>query len=147
MKDVEFNELQIDELPDDLWVCLGTFYDESCFNKAWNMYVLNSIRVERDDPSAQYRIYQNIKDSLSDGMKVDIDKCTEFENHNKIIEVQLSNEFMKNAVPRHYGKNIEFELIMAEARRKLLELFSNNDQNTIVKPFCKKRFIKNKQYT
>ena len=64
----------------DIYLCLGTFrMDDICDI----VHGPRDIRLKRDDPKAEYRIYRNIEDGFSE--QIPIHKCDEFERIHKII--------------------------------------------------------------
>ena len=64
----------------NIYVCLGTFrLDNICDI----VHGPSDIRLNRDDPRAEYRIYRNIEDGFSE--QIPIKKCAEFEATHKVI--------------------------------------------------------------
>lgn len=73
----------------EIYVCIGTFrLDNICDIE----HGPSDIRLKRDDPRAEYRIYRNLEDEFS--KQIPIHKCEEFERtHNVIIpKTTLSTE-------------------------------------------------------
>ena len=64
----------------DIYICMGTFMMDSICDI---VHGPSDIRLNRDDPRAEYRIYRNIEDGYSE--VISMRKCEEFERMHKVI--------------------------------------------------------------
>ena len=103
----------------EIYLCMGTFMMNNICDIEHGS---SDIRLNRDDPRAEYRIYRNIEDEFS--RLIPIHKCEEFERNHKVIipktiyteryYYELQREFIRIAISE--GQEIACKKILE--RRK-----------------------------